>query len=283
MFQKILGIAIILIGISGMALGLFGARVAQETMDGLSAAVESSLNLAIDSLETVADSLLLAQQTISEVNNSLETVQTVADGVAIALEDSQPMLTTVAAIVGEDLPQSVASLQAAIPEAAQAAGAIDATLTTLNRFKIDTSILGFPIQYDLGINYNPAVPFDQSVQAIGSSLDDLPSRLTELEGSLLITAVNLEAITTDMHTLSTDLDAVGVRLSEFDPLIGEYIRLTTEATDNLRQLRTQIEGQTEAAKNLITFSMFWLVLSQIVPLYLGADLLMNGRLRPQQR
>lgn len=283
MLQKILGIAIILIGFSGMALGLFGVRIAQETMDGLNAAAQSSLTLAIDSLETVAESLSLARQTIADVNASLGTVQTAADNVAVALEGSQPMLTTVAAIAGEDLPNSIASLQAAIPEAAQAAGAIDSTLRTLNRFKIDTSILGFPIQYDLGINYNPAVPFEQTVQAIGDSLDGLPDRLTDLEDSLLTTAVNLQTITADMQTLSADLGGVGQRLNEFDPLIGDYIRLTTEATANLRLLRGQIADQSEAAKNLITFSMFWLVFSQIVPLYLGADLLMNGRLRPQGR
>jgi prefoldin subunit 5 len=280
MLQKILGVAIILIGFSGMALGLFGVRIAQETMDGLNAAAQSSLTLAIDSLETVADSLSLANQTIADINTSLGTVQTAADNVAVALEDSQPMLTTVAAIAGEDLPESIASLQAAIPEAAQAAGAIDTTLNTLNRFRIDTSILGIPIQYDLGINYNPAVPFEQTVQAIGDSLDGLPDRLTDLEDSLLTTAVNLQTITADMQTLSTDLGGVSQRLNEFDPLIADYIRLTTEATANLRLLRGQIEDQAGAARNLITLIMLWLVLSQIVPLYLGADLLLNGRLRP---
>lgn len=282
MYQRILGIALLIIGVSGMALGLIGTRVVGSSMDGMSAAVQSSLALAIDSLATVGDSLLLAQQTIAEVNNSLETVQTTAGNVAVALEGSQPMVTTVAAIAGEDLPQSIASLQAAIPEAAQAAGAIDRTLTTLNNFKIDTSILGFPIQYDLGINYNPIVPFDQSVLAIGESLDGLPDRLYELEASLLVTAVNLETLTADMRLLATDLEGVNSSLAEFDPLISDYIRLTTEARDNLSLLREQIEGQAGTAKTLINIIMLWLVFSQLVPLYLGLDLLTNGRLQPRR-
>jgi hypothetical protein len=283
MYQRILGIALLVIAVSGMALGLIGTRTVGSTMDGLTAAVQSSLTLAIDSLTTVGDSLLLAQQTIAEVNNSLKTVQTTADHVAVALDGSQPMVATVAGIAGEDLPQSIASLQAAIPEAAQAAGAIDLTLTTLNRFKIDTSILGFPIQYDLGINYNPTVPFEQSVLAIGSSLDGLPERLHELEVSLLTTAVNLDTVTEDMRLLATDLEGVNNSLAEFDPLIGDYIRLTTEASDNLRLMRGQIEGQANTTKTLINAIMLWLVFSQLVPLYLGIDLLSNGRFRPRNR
>jgi hypothetical protein len=265
-----------------MAVGVAGAQLGRQTLDTLSAALQTSLTLAIDSLATVTDSLTLAQQTIADINTGLETVQVTADDVAIALEGSQPMLTTTAVIAGEDLPNSVAAIQAAIPNAAQAAEAIDSTLTTLNSFRIDTSILGFPIQYDLGINYAPTVPFDETVLAIGSSLDDLPPRLAELETSLNDTAVNLQTITTDMHALATDLASINSRLAEFDPMINDFITLVTQANDNLRLIREQMDTQVSSAKTIITLGMIWLVISQLVPIYLGIELLRGRRMAPVQ-
>ena len=273
-----LGIILLLIGLSGIALGIVGARVSRDMLQTLSDGTKAGLDLAIDSLQTVSDSLTLARQTIADVHTSLETVQTTATDVAVSLEASQPMVADVAAIAGQDLPRSVETIQAAIPNAAQAAEAIDSTLTTLNRFKIDTTILGFPIQYDLGIDYNPDVPFGESVLAIGRSLDDMPIRLRNLQTALEDTAVNLQTISEDMRSLSTDLEGINGRLLDFDPLITDYIRIVTETDDNLRLIRGQIDQQVSSAQFVITLGMVWLVVSQLVPLYLGLDLLTDGRL-----
>ena len=273
-----LGIILLLIGLSGIALGIVGARVSRDMLQTLSNGTKAGLDLAIDSLQTVSDSLTLARQTIADVHTSLVTVQTTATDVAVSLEASQPMVADVAAIAGQDLPRSVETIQAAIPNAAQAAEAIDSTLTTLNRFKIDTTILGFPIQYDLGIDYNPDVPFGESVLAIGRSLDDMPIRLRNLQTALEDTAVNLQTISEDMRSLSTDLDGINGRLLDFDPLITDYIRIVTETDDNLRLIRGQIDQQVASAQFVITLGMVWLAVSQLVPLYLGLDLLTDGRL-----
>jgi len=278
MIRRILGVILLMIGLSGIALGVVGTRVSRDMLQTLSNGTKAGLDLAIDSLQTVSDSLTLARQTIADVHTSLETVQTTATDVAVSLEASQPMVADVAAIAGQDLPRSVETIQAAIPNAAQAAEAIDSTLTTLNRFKIDTTILGFPIQYDLGIDYNPDVPFGESVLAIGRSLDDMPIRLRNLETALEDTAVNLQTISEDMRSLSTDLDGINGRLLDFDPLITDYIRIVTETDDNLRLIRGQIDQQVTSAQLVITLGMVWLVVSQLVPLYLGLDLLTDGRL-----
>ncbi|MBP6805060.1 MAG: hypothetical protein KA362_13200, partial [Chloroflexi bacterium] len=258
MIRRMLGIILLLIGLSGIALGIVGARVSRDMLQTLSDGTKAGLDLAIDSLQTVSDSLTLARQTIADVHTSLETVQTTATDVAVSLEASQPMVADVAAIAGQDLPRSVETIQAAIPNAAQAAEAIDSTLTTLNRFKIDTTILGFPIQYDLGIDYNPDVPFGESVLAIGRSLDDMPIRLRNLQTALEDTAVNLQTISEDMRSLSTDLDGINGRLLDFDPLITDYIRIVTETDDNLRLIRGQIDQQVSSAQFVITLGMVWL-------------------------
>ena len=123
---------------------------------------------------TEMDSLLLTRDALADVEAAMTRVEGTAVNVGTALDSTEPILTEMRVITTQDLPNSLTTIEDAIPDAVQAAEAIDTTLVTLNRFEINTSILGFPIQYDLGIDYNPTVPFDVSVQEIGRSLDGLP-------------------------------------------------------------------------------------------------------------
>jgi hypothetical protein len=206
-------------------------------------------------------------------------VEGTAVNVSGALDSTDPILTEMRLITTEDLPASLEAIEEAVPDAVQAADAIDSTLTILNRFEINTSILGFPIQYDLGINYDPVVPFSVSVEEIGRSLDGMPERLRGLEEAFAETQTNLETISGDMDDLSGDLATINEQIAAFTPLVNDFIRVVTEGSDTLRLTKGQIVNQVAMINTIITFGMAWLVLSQVVPLYLGYELVL-GRLSP---
>ena len=63
------------------------------------------------------------------------------------------------------------------------------------------------------------------------------------------------------------------------PLVDDFIRVVTEGSDTLRLVKGQIADQVAMINTIITIGMAWLVLSQVVPLYLGYELIM-GRLSP---
>lgn len=280
MARRIFGILFILLGIGGIWLAVTGSQVAKQTVSGLGEGMAASLDLAVQGLDSVLDSLLLTKEILVDVEAALTRVEGTAVNVAVALEGTDPILTEVLTITTQDLPRSLETIEQAVPDAVQAAGAIDATLSTLNRFEINTTILGFPIQYDLGINYDPTVPFDQSVQAIGLSLEGIPDRLRGLEAALTDTQTNLEAIAGDMDLLAADLTQVNAQIAEFTPLVNDFIRVVTDITDNLRLIKGQIGDQVALVNNIITLGAIWLALSQAMPLYLGYELIL-GRLSPR--
>jgi hypothetical protein len=279
MARQIFGAFLILLGVAGIMLAVMGARSAQQTVNGLGESVEISLDLVIDSLDTVLDSLLLTQDALADVEAAMTRVEGTAVNVSTALESTDPIIDEMRLITTQDLPNSIEAIEQAVPDAVQAADAIDTTLTTLNRFEINTSILGFPIQYDLGINYDPAVPFSVSVQEIGTSLDGLPERLRGLEQDFSDTQSNLQIISQDMDDLSGDLTAINQQIAGITPLVNDFIRIVTDGADNLRLIKGQINDQVATVNTIITLGMVWLVLSQVVPLYLGYELIM-GRLSP---
>ncbi len=277
MARRIFGTFLILMGIAGILFAVLGARSAQQTVGSLGEGMDASLDLVIDSLDTILDSLLLTRDALADVESAMARVEGTAVNVGTALDGTEPILTEMSTITTVDLPNSLQAIEDAVPDAVQAAEAIDTTLRTLNRFEINTSILGFPIQYDLGIDYDPTVPFSVSVQEIGLSLEGMPERLRDLDEAFAETQTNLNTISQDMDNLSGDLVAINEQIAGFTPLVNDFIRVVMETSDNIRLLKGQIDDQVAMVNTVITFGMIWLVLMQVVPLYLGYELIL-GRL-----
>lgn len=277
MIRQLVGLIIIIIGLSGIALSVVGIRTAPRTIDTIGDSLEANLVLVSESLDTVQETLLLAQSTITEVTGGLDTVEESAVHLGQTLNQTRPLLDQVSTIASDDVPQSLDAIQATLPNLVQVAAAIDDTLTILNRFKVDQQILGIPIKFDLGIDYDPAVPFDESVSQIGRSFETLPDQLRDLDDYVTVANDNLALISEDVLAISGDLDGVNGRIAELDPLLEDYLRIVVELNDSTRQTRQIILGELVALKRIVTIALAWVALSQLAPLYLGLELLRNRR------
>ncbi|MCP4417621.1 MAG: hypothetical protein GY805_13435 [Chloroflexi bacterium] len=273
MFRKISGLVLLIIGLLGVFLSIGGIIYSGRAVDAVVKVLDDTLGLTGTSLATVEDTLSLAQSTIGDVNASLVTVETTADTLAKTLEDTQPLLEEVAQIVGEDAPDSIESVQQAVPDMAEVAGVIDDTLLTLNNFKFEQEILGFELNFDLGVNYQPTVPFDETVNDLGSSFEGLPERLRDLEPSLIAANGNLGTVSENIYAVSDDLVTINDRVAEVDPLLGDYIGLVQDITNTLNQTQSTIKAQAGNAKLALQIVMAWMGFLQFSLLYLGWDLI----------
>jgi len=279
--RRIAGLILLIVGVSGVAIAIGGFIVMDQVVDAVGSTLDSTLNITTDSLGTVENTLSLAQTTIGDVNASLDTVEVTADSLAKTLADTGPMLVQVTQIVSEDAPDSIEAVQAAIPNVAEVAGVIDDTLITLNSFKIDEKILGFELKYDLGIDYEPTVPFDETVTELGTSLDGLPEQLRSLEPSLVSTSENLDSVSENISTIADDLHTINGRIAEVDPLMDEYIGLIGDINSTIGETQTIIGLQLDTAKLVLKVVMVWLGLMQFAMLYLGWDLMTRKEYEPE--
>lgn len=273
MFRKISGLVLLIIGLVGVLLSVGGVIYSGRAVDTVVAALKDTLGLTGDSLATVEDTLTLARGTLGDVNASLVTVEITADSLAKTIEDTQPLLEEVAQITGEDAPDSIESVQQAIPAVAEVAGVIDDTLLTLNEFKIDQEILGFRLNYDLGVNYQPEVPFDDTVSDLGRSLDGFPDRLRELEPSLTAANENLGLVSENIYAVSDDLAIINGRVADVDPLLGEYIDIVQNINSTIATTQNSILAQAGNARLALQIVLAWMGFLQFSLLYLGWDLL----------
>ncbi len=280
--KKLLGLIIFLVGVGGLALSGAGLVFGRQAINTLATNLDSSYQLTADSLDNLINTLVLVKTAATDITTTLETAQTTADGVATAVQETRPFVDQINVITTENVPATLEEVQTAIPNIAQVAAVVDNTLTTLNNFRLDEGytfnipLVGeytIPLQFDLGIDYTPTEPFDQTINNLGASLDGLPDQLRTLETYLNVTSSSLNTISQDVHVLADNLTAVNGSLNQLTPLLDEYLRLATQAKTQLSQLRTGLDSQINTLQLLLTVTLIWLALSQLVPLYLGWELL----------
>jgi archaellum component FlaC len=275
--RRILGLVMLLIGILGLAFGIIGAINSRILVDELYDGLEETLDSTSQSLGTAQETLLLAKTTVDQVNDALDTVSSAAINLSETMGQTRPLLAEISQIVSGDLPDNVAAFQSAIPGMAQSAAIIDDTLIALSDLRIEREVLGFPLRFDLGIDYAPEVPFEESINQIGDSLEGLPARLRGLESHIETADGNLETISQDIITMSGDLEAINGSIAAVAPLLDDYVKIVNEANDLIGRMERRVLGQRDTVKLVVTLLVVWIGLTQIAPLYLGWELVTGRR------
>lgn len=279
MIQRLIGLILILISLTGIAIAIIGSQLSYQILDALGLGMTDGLSLTSQTLDMVQETLLLTKDTAVTVSDGLVTVSQTADTLGTSLSETQPLLDQFSTIASDDFPASIEALQAAIPNIAQAAAIIDQTLTTLNNVRIDQTFpfVDYRFQWDLGINYTPTVPFDVSINEIGASLDGLPEQLRTLQLYISVTQDNLQTISNDIHAIADDLDAINSQIQQIPPLVDDYTATVIQINDSARRSRASLNTQLETARQLVTVVMIWLGVAQLAPFYLGWELLRGKR------
>ncbi|MCL4264566.1 MAG: hypothetical protein KJ069_15185 [Anaerolineae bacterium] len=279
MIRRIVGVIFIIIAIIGAVVAYQGMQLTTRFIDNLAAGMSSALQLTSDTLTNVESTLVVSKQTLTDLGATLSTMETTAGDMATAVQDAEPLINQVSTVVANDVPNSIETLQSTLPSLIEVATVIDDALTTLNRFEIDQTIpfVNYRIQYDLGINYDPEVPFDQAVTELGGSLDGLPETLRGLEPELATTQASLGTMGGNMEQLATDMATLNASIAEVQPILDEYIRIATDVNDRLRLVSEQIDEQTAQVKQIFNFIFLWMLMFQLVPLYLGLEMAAGER------
>lgn len=277
MIKKLLGVVMLLIGLVGLVLSIGVAVVVNQTMDSIGVGLDDSLTLTIDSLDTVKDTLELTQTTIVQVNDALETVEDTSGSISQTIADTEPLLGAVSDVTSETLPDSIQAFQDTVPNMASVAGAIDDSLLTLSDFEIDEEVFGVGLQFDLGIEYEPTEPFDETVAELGNSLDGVPEQLRGLKVHIDTTTDNLLTISENISDIGENLATINGSIAEVDPLLDEYIGLIDQVKDSTETVKSDLERQVQNVKTGLMVIFIWMALLNVPPLYIGAELLSGER------
>jgi hypothetical protein len=279
MIRRILGAIILVATTVVLAILIATAFYIGPAIDAISAGLDNSLALTVDALSTVADTLLQTQSTLSSVNDSMDTAAITTATLSKTVADTVPLLDQVSFLVAEQVPSNIEAVQAAVPNIAAVAGVVDDALVKLSSFEINQTIPiplnPIDINFDLGIDYEPVEPFDETMLALGTSLDGLPEALRALNSQLEVSANNLEILSSNLDAAAGDIEAVNQEVAKFIPLLDQYMALLDQVIGTIEQLSAQIAANLQTIKVVATILPIALAVTQLAPLVVGWDLLTN--------
>lgn len=280
--RRILGLIMLLTGLTILAFALVGAYYAGDVIGNTADGLSSSLALAIDSLDAAADTLELSRNSIGDAVSGLDTIVQATASASRTLNDSRPLIDNVSLVTTQEVPEAVEGMQAALPNMIEVASVIDRTLATLSSVGIDREIpLPFggsiPLRFDLGIDYNPEIPFDASLHIFEASLDGLPESLRGLEDDLQATNASLATLSGDLQATSDSLATINDRIDDIAPLLDQYTSLVEQVRRTVVQVESQLDAYLSIARLASTALLIALGLTQLAPIYLGWELLTGRR------
>lgn len=276
--RGIIGAVIVLVGLVGLATALWAAHALQERAETLEKQVVSGMDLGLEGLEVMTDTLVILAQVVDDTIVTLDAVQVSAQSSADTLRTLQPVIQEMNDIVTRDLPENIEAIQDAMPAVEQASSTIDQALRTLAGFEWSATIplVNYEINLGLGVDYDPPVPLDESVAQVSEALEALPGHLAAIEDDLVQTHQSLGETADSIEQVGEELAVVSGDLQDSSEVLEAYTALLSRTTKALRQVRWNIRQQIDQTRIALTAVLIWLALSQLAPLYLGCTLLFSS-------
>lgn len=273
--RRILGAVIILVGLAGLGFAVYGAFWVQDAADQVERDLVTTLDGGLSGLEVVSDTLIVIVQAVDDAGTVLDDAATGSQSAADTIDAMRPAVRELSDVVAYDLPADIRRIQDAMPALEQAGGAIDKTLRTLADFQWSATIpiINYPLEFGLGIEYDPPVPLDESVAELSVALEELPGKLAGVEALLLATDQGLGDTSESMGAIGESLATVQADLDATSAVLADYNDLVAGVTDRVRSVRRHLRARLDGIRLTLTGILIWLALSQLAPLYIGAALL----------
>ena len=208
LFRSILLIAV---SLAGMTISIFGVIGLWRIETGLKTGLDETLALLDTALQTTSDGLALASQSLGQADDSLTSLVAAIQANGKSVEETLPLIDTLATVTTHDLPQTISTTQQAIHSARVSANVIDSTMRTLAAIPF------------LGITgTNNTVPLSASLADLSNSLDPISDSLASMEGSLSASRDNLSAIGASSAEIAQNIAAIRASLGQARQVITQY-------------------------------------------------------------
>ena len=272
--RRILGVLVMIAGILGLVLsltGLVGVWVLKPTVAEYAASTIVTLN---DSITTSQQVMEITGQALGATVESVDALSTMLSTTATSVQDTQPVLDQVNAILGETLPSTLEAATTSLKSAQEAAAVLDSAIKSLDTFRTVLSavpLIGGFIEQPTQA-YNPQVALADSLGELATNLGGLPDKFTEMSANLGKADDSLVTIQASLTTMSSSVGRISQSLSEYEAMVTQ----SQSSMDDLKAVLTNIQDNLSTILNavalVLTLFFLWLLAAQVVILSQGWEL-----------
>lgn len=268
--SRVMGVIWIITSLVWAALSIAGLFYGLRWLEKLETGLDANLKLAINSLDSVHGIVVATTDVISSTQNSLASVQLSVHDASIALSDARPLLWKTTKVVTIDVPDALDGIQESMPSLISTAKAVDDTLSWLSGFGFTIpNPFGADFSYDLGIDYDPAVPLDQAVEDMSANLEEVPDDLRAMKESLNTADENLVVISDDLAFLAGDLETLNKQIADTSPRLDSLANNIVDIQGSFQDIQADFPRSLTTARKLMISILVLLVFTQLPSLFMG--------------
>jgi hypothetical protein len=267
--KRLVGFLLIIAAAAGVVFSIVGLVEIWRYRPVVSQAVTDNLALMDQALIITQDGLTIVGQVMQTTTADVASLQTTTQAVARAIHDTNPMLTALTTLTGNDFPAAISATKTSLASAENSALLIDNVLAVLTSFPLS------PVAA-----YKPAVPLHTALAQVSTSLNSLPPSLAAINSSLADGKANLGVVEVQLNKISDTTKEMSTALGNAQTVVSQYQAVTT-------QLRAQVEAAQRAAPGwlmaitwILTFVLAWLLIVQLGLAVQGLDMV-RGRRDPK--
>lgn len=252
------GRALIAAGVIGIIASLIGIVVVWMLLDDLGDGVDQSIELTTETLNTLDETLVLADDITSTVSGSTATLDSTVQRLSDSVDEGSTVLTSLSELSGTELPESIDGVVEGIDNLTGVARTIDNTLSQLSAIPF-------------GPNYDPENSFAGTLTEIRDDLEPTATELRSIAPDLSSLATTVSDSEADLDQLSSDIAALRASLEDTTPLISDYRDRVAEAQRLAADTQGDLGRDRNFAKVVSLILGLAIAVGQLVPILYGRD------------
>ena len=275
--SKIMGFLRIAVSVLWIGLFIAGIVFGLKGFSWIETSFNQVLVLSSENIGVFRSLLVEVTDVIDNVGLSFGTVERSLIDAGLSLDDSQPMIDKSSTIITQDVPKALDDVQDAMPGVIEAAAMVDQSLTFLSTFQLSIpNPFGADWEFDLGLEYDPAIPLEDAIVVMSANLEGLPDQMRAVETDLGTVGFNMSVISDDLIDIAYNMDQMREQIADINPEMDKIILSMNQARLSLDGLTKQAPEFIDSAQNIYIGFLVLLILSQIPSLYIGYMLISAG-------
>jgi hypothetical protein len=247
------------VGVAGALIALFGMVAGWIFVGQVAAASDDSLEVTLQSLDAIDDTLDLADDVMVSSLAGIEALS----GALTAVSGSFGAGT--AAI--DDIAVLADTIGPSLDDAA-------ATVRTLERIGLDIDgVLGAVSNLPFAPDYNPTAGLGETIGDLAGTLELLPEQLASTSGNLTEFTASAGTLQQQLDEIVVSVAAVSADLGDTPVLIDQYRASVADARALAAAANRDLSTGVTLMRILLVVGGITLLFGQIVPLWLGRSLL----------
>ncbi len=253
------GSAMIVVAVVGVMVAFAGTIVAWRLLGELNTSTRDTLDVTIGTIDSVEDSIDLADQVLRATTESIDTASAMLDTLATSFEAGTGVVDEI-----DDLTTTIGPT---LSDAAVTLRQLEDVGSTIDALLADLSSIPFAPDYE------PDRELGESIGAVADEIEKLPAEFDQTSDNIAGFGVTLEDVQRQIRALASDIDAVNDGLSDTGPLISDYRRNIAEARAVAITTRDDLDGSVALMRLLLVIGGIVFAAGQLVPFWFGRELL----------